>query len=204
MLQQSFQSFCSANSSFKGTPLYEPTPRNAYLLLGISFGGLLLLVAQLLKNPPAMQETWVWSLGWEDTLGKEKATHSSILAWRIPWTEEPGGWELMVLQRVRRDWATNTSTLLQERGLHIIEALAKAVIFPTAHNWTNESLSPKMRQNYLWVNSVQFSSVAQSCLTLCHPMNHSTPSLPVHHQLPEFTQTHVHWVGDAIQPSHPL
>ena len=52
--------------------------------------------------------------------------------------------------------------------------------------------------------SVQFSSVAQSCPTLCDPMNHSTPGLPVHHQLPEFTQTHVHQVGDAIQPSHPL
>ena len=52
--------------------------------------------------------------------------------------------------------------------------------------------------------SVQFSSVAQSCLTLCNPMDWSTPGLPVHHQLPEFTQTHVHWVGDAIQPSHPL
>ena len=51
---------------------------------------------------------------------------------------------------------------------------------------------------------IQFSSVAQSCLTLCDPMNRSTPGLAVHHQLPEFTQTHVHWVGDAIQPSHPL
>ena len=50
----------------------------------------------------------------------------------------------------------------------------------------------------------QFSSVAQSCPTPCNPVNHSTSSLPVHHQLPEFTQTHVHWVGDAIQPSHPL
>ena len=50
----------------------------------------------------------------------------------------------------------------------------------------------------------QFSSVAQLCPTLCNPMDHSTPGLPVHHQLPEFTQTHVHWVGDAIQPSHPL
>ena len=48
------------------------------------------------------------------------------------------------------------------------------------------------------------SEVAQLCLTLCDPMNRSTPGLPVHHQLPEFTQTHVHWVGDAIQPSHPL
>ena len=52
--------------------------------------------------------------------------------------------------------------------------------------------------------SVQFSSVTQSCPTLCNPMNHSTPGLPVHHQLPEFTQTHVHRVSDAIQPSHPL
>ena len=52
--------------------------------------------------------------------------------------------------------------------------------------------------------SVQFSSVAQSCPTLCHPMNRSTPGLPVHHQLPEFTRTHIHQVSDAIQPSHPL
>ena len=51
---------------------------------------------------------------------------------------------------------------------------------------------------------LSFSSVAQSCPTLCDPMNRSTPGLPVHHQLPEFTQTHVHQVGDAIQPSHPL
>ena len=53
-------------------------------------------------------------------------------------------------------------------------------------------------------SSVQFISITQSCPTLCNPMNHNTPGLPVHHQLQEFTQTHVHWVGDAIQPSHPL
>ena len=52
--------------------------------------------------------------------------------------------------------------------------------------------------------SAQFSLVTQSCLTLCNPMNCSTPGLPVHHQLPEFTQTYIHRVGDAIQPSHPL
>ena len=54
------------------------------------------------------------------------------------------------------------------------------------------------------LSSVQFSSVAESCPTLCDSMNCSTPGLPVHHQLPEFTQTHVHQVSDAIQPSHPL
>ena len=52
------------------------------------------------------------------------------------------------------------------------------------------------------VSSVQF--IAQSCPTLCDPMNRSMPGLPVHHQFPEFTQTHIHWVSDAIQPSHPL
>ena len=56
----------------------------------------------------------------------------------------------------------------------------------------------------LSVLSVQFSSVAQSCPTLCSPMNRSMPGLPVHHKLPELTQTHVHRVGDAIQPSHSL
>ena len=54
------------------------------------------------------------------------------------------------------------------------------------------------------VKQLSFSSVAQSCPTLCDPMNHSTPGLPVYHQLPESTQTHVHRFGDAIQPSHPL
>ena len=56
----------------------------------------------------------------------------------------------------------------------------------------------------LHVTPLVLSSVTQSCLTLCDPMECSIPGLPVHHQLPEFTQTHVHQVGDAIQPSHPL
>ena len=62
-----------------------------------------------------------------------------------------------------------------------------------------ELLSVRLR-----INSVHFISVAQSCPTLCDPMNRSTPGLPVHHQLPAFTQTHIHRVSDAIQPSHPL
>ena len=61
------------------------------------------LVARLVKNPLAMQETWVLSLGWEDPLEKGKATHSSILAWRIPWTEEPGGLQPMGSLRVRHN-----------------------------------------------------------------------------------------------------
>ena len=68
------------------------------------------LVARLVKNLPAVQETWVWSLGWEDPLGKEMATHSSIIAWKISWTEEPGELQSMGLQRGGHDWATNTNT----------------------------------------------------------------------------------------------
>ena len=63
---------------------------------------------QLLKNLPAVQETWVRSLGWEDPLEKEMATQSSILAWKISWTEEPGGLQSMGSQRVGNDGVTNT------------------------------------------------------------------------------------------------
>ena len=111
------------------------------------------LVVQSVRNLPQVQETQVQSMGQEDPLEKEMATHSSILAWGIPWAEEPGG--------------------LQSTGL------------------------PKVKHS-----SVQ--SVTQSCPTLYDPMNRSTPGLPVHHQLPEFTQTHIHRVSDFIQSSHPL
>ena len=65
------------------------------------------LVAQRIKHLPAMQETRVWSLGWEDPLEKKMATHSSILAWRIPWTEEPGRLQSTGLQKVGHDWMTS-------------------------------------------------------------------------------------------------
>ena len=61
------------------------------------------LVAEMVKNPSAMQETWVRSLGWEDPLEKEMATHSNVLAWRSPWTEELGGLQSMGPQRVGHD-----------------------------------------------------------------------------------------------------
>ena len=60
-------------------------------------------MVQTIKNPPAVQETWVRSLGWEDPLEEEMATHSRIPVWKIPWTEEPGGLQSMGLQRVGQD-----------------------------------------------------------------------------------------------------
>ena len=75
--------------------MYTPTPYPEDLQAS--------LVAQRVKNPPATQETWMQSLGWEDPLEEGMATHSSIPAWRIPWTEEPGRLQSMGSQRVRYD-----------------------------------------------------------------------------------------------------
>ena len=116
------------------------------------------LVAQLVKNPPAM-----WRPGFDPWVGK------------IPW---------------RREWLP---TLVFWPGI------------PWTSPWGCKKLEMTERLSlFLFILSVQFSSVAQSCPTNCDPMNRSTPGLPVYHQLPEFTQTHVHQVSDAIQPSHPL
>ena len=97
--------------------------------------------------------------------------------------------------RIERD----TCTQMFIAALFIIARTWKQPRCPSADEWIR-----KLWYIYTMEYSVQFSSVAQSCLTLRNPMNCSTPGLPVHHQLPEFTQTHVHRVSDAIQPSHPL
>ena len=146
------------------------------------------------------------------------APHSSTLAWKIPWTEEPGRLQFMGSLRVRHDWTTHFSLSCTGEGHgnplqcscleHPKDRGAWwAAIYGVAQSrtrlkWPGSSSS---RKPYALVTgSVQFSSVAQSCPTLCDPMNRSIPGLPVHHKLPEFTQTHLHWVGDAIQPCHPL
>ena len=82
-----------------------------FLIFILLFGCISSLVAQSVKSPPTMRETWVQSLGWEDPLEKEMATHSSILAWRILLSEEPGELQSEGSQRVGHDWVTNTFTL---------------------------------------------------------------------------------------------
>ena len=74
------------------------------------------LVAQMVKNLPAVQETWVWSLSWEDPLENRMATHSSIIAWRIPWTEEPGGLHSMRSQGVGHNWSDLAGTHVVSYG----------------------------------------------------------------------------------------
>ena len=84
-------------------------PMQIFEVISLSLGTS--LVAQTIKHLPTMQETWVQSLGWEDALEKEMATHSSILAWNIPWTEEPGRLQSTGSQRVRHDRVASLSFL---------------------------------------------------------------------------------------------
>ena len=218
------------------------------------------LVAQIVKDMPVMQETWVPSLGWKDPLEKGMVTHSSVLAWKIPQTEKPGRLQSTGSQRVRHDWSNLACTwvpcvcmfacfvLFQirdctacfnaggnapeeewnlsgtvERGRILGKDLTrgrKGGLSGTKGNRDSSLIRRKGSAEGIGTDiagledlvaicgcfcfSLWFSSVAQLCPTLCDPMNRSTPGLPVHHQLPEFTQTHVHQVSDAIQPSHPL
>ena len=112
----------------------------------------------------------VRSLGWADPLEEGTATHCSILAWRIPWTEEPGRLKSMGSQRIGHNW----SDLEHCYCCSVTTILLLLLLF------------------------------TQSCPTLCNPMDCSTPVFAVLHHLPELAQTHVHWVNDAIQLSHPL
>ena len=194
-----------------------------------------------------MQETGIRFHGPEDPLEEEMATHSSILAWKIPQTEEPSRLQSMGSQRARHDWAcmrtlsccaaavdsfqfsefqcppkdkdvflgVNTPGSLRSRGPW--ESLVLCFLSST-YNSVSTFLSLLASRNqekaniFLWncvtvlkfKLSVQFSSITVPCPTLCDLMDCSTPGLPVHHQFPEITQTHVHRIGGAIQPSHPL
>ena len=88
------------------------------------------LVAQMVKRLSTTQETWVWSLGWEDPLEKEMAIHSSTVAWKIPWTEEPGRLQSMGSQRVGHDWGTSLSISGPEK-LCFLALIHGARLFPT-------------------------------------------------------------------------
>ena len=126
-------------------------------------------MAQRVKNPPAIQETQetcVWSLGWEDPLEDEMATHSSVLAWKIPWTEEPGGLQSMDRgawwapvhgsQRVGHDWATNTHTsCLYILEINPLSVASFAIIF--SHS-----------EGYLFI-LYMVSSAVQKLLSLIRP-----------------------------------
>ena len=122
-----------------------------------------------------------WPKYWSFSINPSKK-HSRLISFRTEW------FDLFAVQGTLK-------SLLQHHNFLKFIFLLKDNCFTEFYFLSNLNMNQP---------SAQFSSVAQSCPTLCDPMNHSTPGFPVHHQLPEFTQTHVHRVGDATQPSHPL
>jgi len=144
----------------------------------------------VVKNLPAKQEMWIQSLGWEDPFEKEMATCLLFLPGKMHGQRSLAGYSPWGHKRVRHDWSNLAHTHM---GIYMH-------IYTHTHTHAHTHI-------YIYIYtyiSVQFSSVTQSYLTLCDPIICSTPGLPVHHHLLEFTQIHIHQVSDAIQPSHPM
>ena len=133
----------------------------------------------MIKNLPATWETWVRSLGQEDTLEKGMAAHSSILAWRISRTEEPGGLQSMGLQRIRHDWATEHAQCFK-------------ICFIQPNMWKYCHFSILLKQNINKIAAAAAKSL-QSCPTLCDLIDGSPPGSPVPESLGFSRQEH--WSG---------
>ena len=116
------------------------------------------LVAHMVKNPPVMRETWIWSLGWEDSLEKEMATHSSILAWRIQWTEEPGGLQSMGSQRVGHDSGQHSMRYVDRNQTRV---LLKSVVF--LRDGTKKTLNLLQLKNHSSFQSLGVSAMGFAC-----------------------------------------
>jgi len=148
------------------------------------------LVAQMIRNPSAMRETWVRSLGREDPLEEGMATHSSVLAWRIPWTEEPGGLQSMGLQRIRHDWVTKQQYVLRMLMRPIFQ-----LIFPWMDLFRKKIRSISVLFIYLfillysivlvlpYINSIRHGC---TCVLYPEPPSHLPPhTIPLgHHSAP--------------------
>ena len=133
---------------------------------------MIIVVVQLVKNPPAMQETWVWSLGWEDALEEEKPTHSRILVWRIPG-------EIMGSQTAGHDWATFTSLLyflINGFMLNFVVSVQFSLSVMSDSLWPHE-LSISNSQSLLKLMSVE-SVMPSNHLTLCCPLSSCLQSFP--------------------------
>ena len=159
------------------------------------------------RNAWSNRRIWQWSTEWirakaNRVLPREHTGHRKH---SLPTTQEKNlHMDITRLSVLKSDWLYSLQPKMEK-------------LYKGSKNKTGSWLWPRSWTPYCEIqklkkvgetirpfSSVQFSSVAQSCPTLCDPMNRSTPGLPVHHRLLEFIHTHVHWVGDAIQPSHPL
>ena len=143
------------------------------------------------------------------------ATHSSILAWRIQWTEGSGGLQSIHSRNVGHDWSNlaKVTRITLPSKIEALWSVRQAQVFfktlVSKKHWQIRKDNYQLQRQLFHWNLIYkvfiykiFHNTFNS-VTLCDPMNRSMPGLPVHHHLPEFTQTHVHQVRDAIQPSHP-
>ena len=168
----------------------------------------------MVKNLPAIQETRVWSLGQEDPLEKEISTHSSMLAWRIPWTEEPGGLQSMGLQRVGHNWATK-HTCTRDITKEAREARGgPKSLMPTSFSGSAPPSFPRMpwtlrngnKEDYVKCTSLSFPQCDLGCHTvlsgapgLCCSFRTRTSNV---HILQEHTCTHTHRHQQVHRQSH--
>ena len=130
------------------------------------------------------QRSWSWPFLWRHTAPTITNTKEDVL---------------FIIEC--KSWKSKTPGVTVKFGLGVQNEVGQSLSFFKRTHWSYQTaFSNNTRDDFTY----QFSSVTQSCPTLCDPMNLSTPGLPVHHQLPEFTQTHIHRVGDTIQLSHPL
>ena len=136
----------------------------------------------MVKNLSAMQETHIWSLGQEDPLEKGMATHSSILAWKVPWTEEPGRLQSIGSQRVRHDWATNTNFIIGHR--------IQTSLFQCKNNSFSFEFSSVQSLSHVRLFVTPWTTARQASLSITN-----SQSLPK----PMSIESVI-----AIQPSHPL
>ena len=154
---------------------------------------------RVFSNESTLRMRWpkYWSFSFSISPSKE---HPGLISFRMDWLD------LLAVQGTLKSLLQHHSSkasILWHSAFFTVQLLHPYMTTGKTIALTRQTFVGKGMSLLLNMLS-QLSLVAQSCLTLCDPMNCSTPGLPVHHQLPEFTQTHVHRVGDAIQPSHPL
>ena len=136
-----------------------------------------------------------------DSLRLWTAAHQASLAFTISWRQDTDRALYILKIFSPADWGVGVIPLFHMKMVAWLPQWARLRLDANSVSFPSPSSSTSEPYFFFWV---QFGSITQSCLTLYNPMDCSTPGFPVHHQLPELAQTHVHQVGDAIQPSHPL
>ena len=186
--------FSSAEKSRQGS-----FPHHFLLLVGIRIQPAVFLTLRLLVLPLKFLIQLFKCLTWGSAFSSKILAHTDA-AGQGPYFEN----HCTTMTREVVSGFIATESFKKKKKTKHLKSLSFYKRMIRCRDWNGSGCYCVHVHSHVWLCIIHFSSVAQSCLTLCNPMNRSTPGLPVHHQLPEFTQTHAYWVGDVIQPSHPL